>query len=405
MMKKCFIIILILIMSLPILSACWNQKELTDLAFVMALGIDRGEDDLYHLSFQLVNPGNVSAGQGGGGGQGLPIAVYKSTGRTITEASRNATKKVSRRLYYAHTNLVVVSEEVASDRTLMLNLLDAFARDPEFRTTTEIMIARDSTAEEIVTTLTILDKLPVTKVTKEIDSTEAMKGENISVSIDDLIDGIIGSGKEPILNGYRLIGQKEEAKKATNLQKTTTDALLAADGLAVIKDGKLIGWIESNKARGVIWVLDKAKSTDITLKWKGKKNAISMVPIRSKTKVSTIFKNGKPVINIKIENEGWISEANTAIELMDPKTIGKIEKLVEKEIKKEIQSSVKEAQKLKCDIFGFGDGVHKANPELWKKLKGNWNDYFADLEVNVKVDSYVRREGVRTNPFWSDINK
>ncbi|WP_144549894.1 Ger(x)C family spore germination protein [Bacillus sp. X1(2014)] len=403
-MKKCLLVILVLIMTMPILSACWNQKELTDLAFVTALGIDREDDDMYHVSFQLVNPGNVSAGQTGGG-QGLPIAVYRSTGRTITEAARNATKKVSRRLYYAHTNLVVVSEEVARDRTSMLKMLDAFARDPEFRTTTEIVIARDSTAEEIVTTLTILDKLPVTKITKELKFTEAMKGENMSISIDDLIDGIVGNGKEPILNGYKLIGMKEEANKATNLQKTTTDAFLAADGLAVIKDGALIDWIESKKSRGVIWILNKAKSTDITLKWNGKKNALSIVPIRSKTKVSTEFKNGKPVINIKIENEGWVSEANTAINLMDPKTIGKIEKLTEKAIKKEVQSTVKEVKRLKCDIFGFGDVVHKANPVLWKKLKGDWNNDFADLEVNIKVDSYVRREGVRTNPFWSDINK
>ncbi|MDR7235648.1 Ger(x)C family spore germination protein [Neobacillus drentensis] len=403
-MKKWVKVILVIGLSVPILTACWNQKELTDLAFVMALGIDKGEDDLYHVSFQLVNPGNVSAGQGGGG-QGLPIAVYKSTGRTMTEAARNATKEVSRRLYYAHTNVVVVSEEVARERTQFLNLLDSFARDPEFRTTTEILIARDASAEEIVTTLTILDKLPVTKITKEIKSTEAMKGENFSISIDDLIDGIVGSGKEPVLNGYRLIGLKEEANKAENLQKTTTDAFLSADGLAVIKDGALIDWIESKKSRGVIWVLNKAKSTDITLKWKGKKNALSIVPIRSKTKVSTIFKQGKPVINIKIENEGWISEANTAIDLMDPKTIGKIETLTEKAIKKEVQISVKEAKRLKCDIFGFGDVVHKANPDLWKKLERNWNNYFADLEVNVKVESYVRREGVRTNPFWSDMNK
>lgn len=290
-MKKRLLVILVLVMFVPILSACWNQKELTDLAFVLALGIDRGEDDLYHVSFQLVNPGNVSTAQNGGG-TGLPIAVYKSTGRTITEAARNATKKVSRRLYYAHTNLVVVSEEVARDRTLMLNMFDAFARDPEFRTTTEMVIARGSTAEEIVTTLTILDKLPVTKITKEIKFTEAMKGENMSVSIDDIIDGIVDSGKEPIINGYQLVGMKEEANKASNLQKTTTDAFLAADGLAIIKDGQLIDWIESNKSRGIIWVLNKAKSTDITLKWKGTKNALSIVPIRSKTKVSTIFKQG-----------------------------------------------------------------------------------------------------------------
>ena len=215
-----------------------------------------------------------------------------------------------------------------------------------------------------------------------------MLGENFSITIDDLIDGIVGSGKDPILNGYRLIGMKEEANKAVNLQKTTTDAFLEADGLAVIKDGALIDWIESKKSRGVIWVLDKAKSTDITLKWKGKKNALSVAPIRSKTKVSSIFKQGRPVINIKIENEGWLSEANTAIDLMDPKIIGKIEKLTEKAIKKEVQSTVKEAKRLKCDIFGFGDVVHKSNPDIWKKLERDWNNYFADIEVNVKVESY-----------------
>src|SRR3954468_6172159 len=107
-MKKGLLILTILVMLLPLLSACWNQKELTDLALVMALGIDKGKDKKFKLSFQLVNPGNVTTGQnGGGGGQGLPIAVYRSTGDTITEAARNATKKVSRRLYYAHTNIVV----------------------------------------------------------------------------------------------------------------------------------------------------------------------------------------------------------------------------------------------------------------------------------------------------------
>jgi spore germination protein KC len=42
---------------------------------------------------------------------------------------------------------------------------------------------------------------------------------------------------------------------------------------------------------------------------------------------------------------------------------------------------------------------------LWKKIQGNWNEQFAELEVNVKVDSFIRREGIRTKPFWSNLNK
>ncbi|MGG3470660.1 Ger(x)C family spore germination protein [Neobacillus pocheonensis] len=401
-MKKYSLLSICILILVPLLTACWNQKELTDLAFVMAIGVDKGEDKKFDVSFQLVNPGNVSSGQSGGG-QGLPIAVYKSSGNTITEAARKATKKVSRRLYYAHTNLFVVSEEVA--REDVLELIDALDRDPEFRTTTEFVIARGITAEELVSTITVLDKLPVNKITKELKSTESMLGENMMVNVDDFISGIISNGKEPIVNGYKISGKAEEGGKASNFQTSEAAAYLEANGIAIFKDGKLTGWIENNKARGIVWILNKVKSTDINIDWNGKKDAITMAPIRSKTKISVKFKNEKPVIHISIEDEGWISEANTAIDLTDPKEIDKIDKLVEKEIQKQISASVKAVQKMKTDIFGFGERVHRANPKLWKKIQGNWNDRFAELEVQVKVDSYTRREGIRTKPFWSTMKK
>ncbi|PLS07215.1 Ger(x)C family spore germination protein [Neobacillus cucumis] len=404
-MKKGLIILTILVMLLPLLTACWNQKELTDLAFVMAMGIDKGKDKKFKVSFQLVNPGNVTAGQGagGGGGQGLPIAVYRSTGDTITEAARNATKKVSRRLYYAHTNVVVVSEEIAKKE--LIYILDALDRDPEFRTTTEMVVARGCSAEEIVTTLTILDRLPVNKITKQIKASEAMLGENTSVNIDDFILGVVSKGKQPFLNGYRLIGDKPKARTADNLTKTTTDAYLASDGIAVFYQTKLHGWLDKEKARGVVWLRDKIKSTDINVEWKKKKKAIVVAPLRSKTKISIKFIHQKPVINIAIESEGWISEANTDIDLNNPEIISKIDKLVEKEITKEILTTVKAAQKLKCDIFGFGDRVHLSYPKRWKKLEGNWPEEFANLNVNVKTNFYIRREGIRTLPIWSTMGK
>ncbi|MEH7546689.1 MULTISPECIES: Ger(x)C family spore germination protein [Bacillaceae] len=402
-MKKGLLILIILFMLMPLLSACWNQKELTDLAFVMALGIDKGKDKKFKLSFQLVNPGNVTTGQGSGGGQGLPIAVYRSTGDTITEAARNATRKVSRRLYYAHTNVVVVSEKIAKKD--LLYILDALDRDPEFRTTTEMVIARGCTAEDIVTTLTILDRLPVNKITKQLKASQAMLGENMTVSIDDYLSALVSKGKQPFLNGYSLIGIKSKARKAENLQKTTTDAFLSSNGLAIFHNGNFRGWVDDDKARGIVWIQNKLKSTDIVIPWKEKKKALVVAPIRSITKVSVHFVNQKPEIDIAINSEGWISEANTVIDLNNPVIIEKIDKLVEKEISRQILDSVHAAQKLKCDIFGFGDKVHITNPILWKKIQGNWDEEFASLKVNVTTDFYVRREGIRTLPFWSSMGK
>ncbi|ETI67720.1 Ger(x)C family spore germination protein [Neobacillus vireti] len=401
-MKRFVVTAWIAVMCLPVLSACWNQKELTDLAFVMAIGVDKGKDKKFNVSFQIVIPGNVSLMQGGGG-QGLPIAIYSSSGDTLTAAARSVTKKVSRRLYYAHTNLIVFSEEIAKNG--ILNIMDALDRDPEFRTTTQMVIMRGTPAEVLVSSLANLDKLPVNKITKEIKATEAMLGENMQINIDDFLAGLVSDGIEPVVNGFRVTGDIEMAGKAEDLQNTKTKAILAADGLAVFKKGKLIGWIEHEKARGVVWILNKVKSTDVNINWNGKKKAISMVTIRTKTMVSAKVKKGKPVIQIAIEDEGWISEANTDVDLTNPKEIEKIDKLVEEEIKKQILTTVKEAQKMKSDIFGFGERVHRKDPKLWKKIKSNWDEHFAELEVNVKVDSYTRREGIRTNPYWKDLKQ
>jgi spore germination protein KC len=395
-MKKTIILILISLHIIPLLSGCWNQKELNDLAFVMAMGIDKGEHKRFDVTVQLVNPGNVSTGQSGGG-QGLPIAVYKASGDTLTEAARNATKKVSRRLYYAHTNIVVISEKLA--REGIYNIIDAFEREPEFRTTTQIVVARDSTAEEIVTALTILDKIPSSKITKEIETTEKMLGENLKVNIDDLVSALVSTGKQPMISGYQIMGNKEEASKADNLTKTTAHAYLKADGLAIFNDGKLKGWIMNDKARGAVWLLNKVKSTDINLDWKGKKAALNLTPLRSKTKVSAKIINGKPIIQVVLKEESIISEINTSMNLDNPATIQEIEKIMGEKIEKEIMSSIKEAQRQKCDIFGFGEKVHLANPKFWKKIEKNWDEQFANTKVTVKVYSFNRRAGVRRDPF------
>lgn len=403
-MKKFIVTFLLLSNTIPLLSGCWNQKELTDLALVMTMGIDKGKNHRFDVAFQLVNPGNVSSGQGQGGqGGGLPIAVYKSSGDTLTEAARLAAKRVSRKLYYAHTNLLVISEELA--KSGVLDVFDALERDPGFRTTTEIVIAKGTSAEELVTTLTILDKLPVQKIIKELQTNQQVLGEAVKINIDDFITAIVSKGREPILTGYKLIGNKKIARYAQNLQSTTTDAFLSADGIGVFRGGKLVGWINGYKARGIVWVLNKIEGTEINIDWKGKKAAINITPIRSKTKVAVSFKNGAPVIHVLIKEESIVSEINAAVDVNNLDVLAEIDKKVGAEIKKQVMSTVKEAQKMKVDIFGFGEKVHISNPTYWKKVKNHWDEKFAETKVDVTVKSYQRRSGVRRNPFWDAMKK
>jgi spore germination protein KC len=404
-MNKGFALV-ILFLGLILLSGCWSKKELTDIAIISAFGIDKNEKGQYVGTIQVINPGNVTGGQQNGGSNfGPPINVYTVTGNNLTEVSRKFSTSISRRLYYAHTNLVVIGEQLAREEGI-LHLFDAMDRDPEFRITSEVVIAQGMEAKDIVRTLTPIDKIPSNKVIKTLKSTEKNWGTHLRANMKDVLNSLVSEGKEPLLTGFRLIGEIDQAMKMANLEETTPKAVIEADGIALFRDGKLVDWFQGNTARGSLWILDKIEKTDVNIDWQGNKEAIAYEVIRQKTNILPIIQKDKAMITIDVSVEGDIGEVEVPIDLTDPLKLVKIEKEAEKVIKKEIHEAIKQAQKNKSDVFGFGEAIQRADPTVWKKQKSDWNTvYFPELIVDVKVEAFVRRTGLRTKSYLTEIKE
>jgi spore germination protein KC len=398
-MKRKIEIIISFLLCVTVLSGCWSKKELTDLAFVIAVGIDKTKEGKFLVTFQVVNPGNVAgATQRGGGSGGVPVSIYKATGDNLVEASREASKKLSRLIYYAHTNLVVISEEVAKEG--LDGLFDALERNSQFRTTAMVVIARHHSAEDVLKILTPIDKISANQIIKTLKFSEKVWGKTINVHVGDVINDLALSGKEPIISGVEIVGSVQKGKRQTNVQASEPDARLNVNGLAMFKDDKLVGWMNGEAARGVLWILDKIEQTGVTIEWKQKKEAAAYKVVRTKTSVAAHMKKGKPFIFIHIDAEGDIGEELVPMDFTNPKQIFALEKKAEKSIKKEVIKAVEEAKKAKTDIFGFGDVVYRSYPQQWKTMKLDWNDrYFPKLEVKVTVDAFIRRTGLRTKSY------
>ncbi len=137
----------------------------------------------------------------------------------MTEALRKASMKVSRRLYFAHTNLVVISEKLAREEGLDF-VLDNLDRDTEFRTTATMVVAHKTKAENIVKILTPIDKIPSNKVNKTLDFTEAQYGRVVKTNIQDVLKTLAITTKAPVIPGYMMIGddKKESAWKTRRRQ-------------------------------------------------------------------------------------------------------------------------------------------------------------------------------------------
>ena len=403
-MSRKSISLYLIMATILLLSGCWSQNELNELAIISATSIDKNEEGQYIKTIQLINPMNVAGGlQGGGAGQSPAVTVYSATGESVLEAHFKASAKISRKLYHAHANLIVLSEEVVREDGLE-NVLDAFEREPEIRSTARIVIAHNTKAGDLLKSLTAVDKIPAEKVNGTLEVTEKFRGTNVEMTLQDVLKALTSEGKEPVISGFSMNGDIEQGKKMENVQQSELDTTLEADGLAIFKEGKLIDWYQDDMAKGVIWILDKIKGTDVELDRDEKKNAIVYNVFRQKTKVSADTENDIPSIRINVRAEGDIREVRTSIDLKDPKVILELEKELEKKIKTQLEDTVKRTQQNKTDIFGFGEVVHRSDPEKWKTLKNDWNDnYFPNLNVQVKVEAFIRRSGLRSNSFFSNL--
>lgn len=398
------VLVLILVCSINILSGCWNQRELNELGIVSAIGIDKIANDKYNLSFQVVNTPTI-AGENKGSGGGKPaFRVYEATGTTLFDALRKASKEAPRRLYVAHTNLIVIGEKLARDN--IKNLLDLIERDAEFRAESIVIIAKGSNASDFLKVITSFENIPAAKVIHALQITEKVLGENSTVNVSDIIRGLVSSGKEPVISGFDIISNDGKGDNIKNTQSSQPKVTLRANGLGILKKGKLVGWLHKKEARGFMWVEGKLKSASQQVDWKNKKKVINIELLREDTKVDAKIKNNKIQVLIHVKAEGDIAEFKTPIDIMNPENISILEKSWRNEIKKEILQSIIKAQKEKTDIFGFGEVIHRKYPERWKGIKRTWNDKtFPKLDIEIQTKTFIRNTGVRANSYLLNIDK
>ncbi|MFD2925641.1 Ger(x)C family spore germination protein [Halobacillus naozhouensis] len=382
---------------LILLAGCWDQQETGEIALVMGMGIDKTEENLYRVSYQIVNPGQVAGGKTGQG-QGTAVTTYSETGGTIFETVRKISKKVPRMLSFSHTVVLIVGEDLAKEEGLA-RILDFSERYYDFRSTALVLVARAGQARPILSILSPLERIPAMKIQETVQKTEQVWGETPQRNINDVVQTLSSKSKGLALAGISLVGNMKEGQTSANNQQAIPNTLVKINGLALFKDGKLNSWLDEEEARGVAWVQNKIKKTVLTSKCKENKGDMAVEVMRTSTHVKPKVEQGKPEITITIRGEGHLEEITCPADLTNPKVIFKLNNTFESNIKQEVIAAVEVAQKHKNDVFGFGEAINRANPKEWKQMKKQWEDKFANMDVQVNVDFFIRGTGLRKQPI------
>lgn len=393
-MKRKIGLLVILVLLLNLLSGCWNRRELNEIAIMVGMGIDKS-DDQYIVTTQVVNPSAAASKEGGT--QGSPVVTFHEKGDTVFKAIRKITTNSPRKIYGAHLRVLVIGEELAKES--IGEFLDFFLRDHEMGTDFFVVIAKDTTAENILKVLTPLEVLPANKLYSSLEASAQAWAPTITVTLDKLLGEIASDGMQPNLTGIVIEGNDQEGEMKENVEQIHADVKLNFSGIAVLKEDKLIGWLNENESKGLNYVLGNVESTLVELPCPEEKGKIGIELIRTKADINGKVEKGNPKGTVEIKAEGNVGDVGCKnLDLTKPETIDELEKKTEQEIKKLIETTIMRAQEeFEVDSFGFGEAIHRSNPDYWKKVKKEWDKKFTDMPVEVKVTMEIRGMGTIGN--------
>ena len=390
---KIFLIVLI-IFSIIFLPGCWSDNEVDALAINISMGIDKTKNG-YLITTEILNPKAIASKQAA---NQSPIFIYTEEGKDIEEAIRKFTTQTSRKMFSKHLRMVVLGESVAKDG--IKDILEYFMRSNQFRTDYYFVIARGSTAKDILSILTPIESIPGIELYKSLKISEDNWASTKSMKIIELVNDIAADGINPVLTGIKITegepdSDSTEAVKKSNQIKKTEYAYLGA-----FEKDKLIGWLNEDESKGYNYITGNVKNTtDYTYYGENIKVTYNIISEKSKIKASLV--NNKPSIKVQIKIKANITAVEGEFDVSKEENKIILSSIVEEKEKLFCTQALTKARDLSTDIFGFGEAIHRQYPKEWEKIKNDWNNEFAALPVDITVNVTIHQIGQITKPLFS----
>jgi len=372
-----------------LLTGCWDRVEIEDRGFTIGAAIDleenlgneedKNEQHVYQGTYQLVVPGGLGQGTGQGGGQETAYQNLSTVSDSLFEQIRDLAKETSRTPFFAHLEMIIVSDDVAKVPGAFSNIMDLFLRDHEMRRGVKVLISKGNAGD-------------VLKVEP--------KPENLPVMfLDSIIENAV---KNPQMLQEVRIGTVHEYLASNNsfvIPKIEMNGeRVDSEGAAVIHghNDTMVDFISGKTTEGLNFIKGDYKGGLVKAKIDENLVVYEIKNAKSTVEVNTDDKN-KIKFHIIIQTEGTIGESFKRFDYTKPKNIEKVQNAMEDEIKKTAETTVEKLRDdLKVDALGLGGYVQRKNYALWKMICDDWDhgdNYFSKSEIAIEVNAIIRAPG------------
>ena len=371
-----FKVIMCLLVPLLLSGCLGGGTEINDLEIVVGMGVDKDKDTgKILLTAQIVREGEIGSNSGNGGGQNAKAFWnVTATGDTIFDAIREMTHKTGNRLFVSHNHVVIYGYNIAEEG--LQEHIDFFLRSHEMRPTAFILIA-ECDVSAVLDAKPETEELPAMNIAKLLKS-HGYTSHFIEVNLKDFISCLMSPTTSPVAPIVEVTPGEESED-------------IYISGMAIFKNDKMVGKLNKEETRGLLWVKGKIKSGVLLVPSPGKQGKIALEILEAKTKVTPKMENGKIVMDVNIKVDTSLAEQATIENMTTLPGFEKMQKIQEEVIKHEIMAAFEKSKELKADIFGFGEMLHKKYSSKWNAIKDNWDDIYPDIVLNIDVKAEIKK--------------
>lgn len=418
MFKKMFYVMgIIIIFCAVAFSGYLHEQDINDLAYVIAIGFDVGNDDKLKLTFQISIPSANSSGSSGGGdgSSSSEKGVSDTLNQTVECNSFNsglntANNIISKRLNLSHCKFIIFSEELASQG--ISDYIYTLENNIELRSNCNILVST-STAEEFINSSTPILEHSTSKYYEIITTASRYSGYTSNATLNTVYTSIAddfsetstmlgnvqkdessedessSSGDSSSEESGSSGGNSSSSGQTSSENGMTTDIIIG--GIAVFKKDKLVGTLSKEETIPYLIVTDKLKECVVSIPSPfSEGNYIDLhIYDFSKTKNNVKLDSSGPQITTDVTLKSTILSNDFDFDSSSKEDIEKIISVASDHLKNQIINYYeKTAREFKSDITGLGKYAVYKFPTINDWENYNWPEKFetATFDVNVEVN-------------------
>jgi Ger(x)C family germination protein len=362
----------VVLLCLASLSGCFDRRELDTIGIVMGVAIDKavaeGETE---LTIQMANPSEKSgtnSKEKNSGSESTPFINVSSTGRNINYIVREMQNKMSRMIYVAHSQVIILGEELA--KSGVRDVLDFFARAPEARMTLYVIVAKGKAGDMLEITPEF-ESVPSTELVKKLKD-QKITSRAPAVTEFEFVSTMVNKTTAAVAPVVSL----EEGKDGRKIPYIS--------GCAVFKDSAMVGELGRDETRGLLLVKNKSKTGVLQLNVLDTPATVEIRQAKSKV-TPVLYTDGKIQMQVKVKLIVGLGDQSGTVNLSAPENANALISAVEAAVKSEIQSAVEKSKELNADVFGFGEYLNRKYPDKWREMEPIWDELYKNVNVNISI--------------------